>query len=247
MRFSYTALVLATLSIGQAIAGTVGHAHSRFHTKKTASPFADKRQEAALTTTDATTLLLILGFSAVGVNSYSDNGNAWIGTDGPYTNEFTNASGEDLILVIWGPDGSWVNAIQPLITYSLAPGACATISFAYGAIGAWAAIYPDTAMVDGQISNSWGEYTFSAAGVVDVSREVNMSGHPLSIVGPSCTANMETCVFVCATGNTCMTDYLLLNCENGSQPGANYGTYDGSPSGGCGGMGSGAALTTTFS
>jgi len=247
MRFSYTALVLATLSIGQAIAGTVGHAHSRFHAKKTTSPFADKRQVGALSATDATTLLSTLGFSAVGVNSYSDNGNTWIGTDGPYTNDFINASDEDLILVIWGPEGSWVNAIQPLITYSLAAGDSTTISFAYGAIGAWSAIYSDTAMVNGQISNTWGEFTFSETGVVDVSREVNMNGHPISIVGPSCTSNMDTCVFVCASATTCMTDYLLLNCANGSQPGANYGTYDGAASGGCGGMGSRAALTTTFS
>jgi hypothetical protein len=234
--FSRSALVLVAFFIGQAIAGTVGHSH--FHVKA---------QVEALTTADSTKLLSTLAFSALGVNSYTDNGNVWIGTDGPYTNDFTNVSGDDVILVIWGPDGSWVNTIQPLITYSLAPGANAIISFANGAIGAWSAIYSDTAIVNGQISNSWGEYTFSENGVVDVSREVNMNGHPMSIVGPTCTSNMDTCVFVCATGTVCITNYLLLNCENGSQPGANYGTYGGIPSGGCGGMGSGAALTTTFS
>jgi len=241
-----TALVLATLSIGQAIGATLGHAHSAYHAKKHASPYLDTRQSGALNALDSTKLLSTLAFSALGVNSYANNGGCWIGTDGPYTNTFTNYAGEDLILVIWGPEGSWVNAIQPLVTYSLASGASTVISFANGAIGAWSAIYSDTPMVNGQISNTWGEYTFSEEGVVDVSREVNMNGHSMSVVGPSCTTDMNTCVFVCSSGTVCITDYLLQNCENGSQPGANYGTYGGFPSGGCGGLGAAAALTTTF-
>ena len=188
-----------------------------------------------------------MGFSALGVNAVSNNGGVWIGMDGPYTNEFTNDSGEDLILVIWGPDASWVNAKQPLITASIAAGASTTISFASGAIGAWSAIYSDTVMSNGQISNTWGEYTFSVEGVVDVSREPNMSGHSMTIVGPQCTTDMNTCVFVCSSGNVCMTDYELLNCSAGSQPGAQYGTYGGYASGGCGGLGSGAALKTYLS
>jgi len=245
MRYS-TALVLATLSIGQAIAGTVGHAHSAFHAKKLASPYMDKRQSGALSAADSTKLLSTLAFSALGVNSYANNGGCWIGSDGPYTNTFTNSAGEDLILVIWGPEGSWVNAIQPLVTVSIASGESTVVSFADGAIGAWSAVYSDTPMVNGQISNTWGEYTFSEEGVVDVSREVNMDGHSMSIVGPSCTSDMDTCVFVCSTGTVCIVDYLLQNCDNGSQPGANYGTYGGYASGGCGGMGSAAALVTTF-
>jgi len=191
--------------------------------------------------------LTALGVGSLGINAVSNNGQAWIGSDGPYTNEFTNASGEDLILVVWGVAGSWINAVQPTITASLAAGASLTVSFADGASGAWTAIYSDTQLVNGQASNSWGEFTFGQWGVVDVSREVNMNGHAMSIVGPSCTTDMNTCVFVCSSGNSCITGYELLNCENGSQPGANYGTYDGAPSGGCGGMGASAALTTTFS
>ena len=102
-------------------------------------------------------------------------------------------------------------------------------------------------MVNGQISNTWLEHTFGPYGVVDVSREVNMAGHGISTVGPTCTTNMDTCVFTCPSGqNSCWTEYLLLNCENGSQGGANYGMYGGMPSGGCGGMGSWAALKTTL-
>ena len=172
---------------------------------------------------------------------------AWIGDDGSYTNNFTNNAGQDLILVIWGPDGSWVNVAAPLITLSMAPGASEIISFASGTSGAWSAVYADTEMVMGQVSNTWGEFTFSPTGVVDVSREVNMLGHGMSVVGPTCTTDMDTCVFVCASGDVCMTDYLLQNCDNGSQEGATYGLYGGFPSGGCGWNGaSSAALQTQF-
>jgi hypothetical protein len=137
---------------------------------------------------------------------------------------------------------------QPLVTIELPAGASQIISFASGSIGAWSAIYSDTTTYYGQIVNTWGEYTMSPMGVVDVSREVNMSGHTMSIAGPQCTTDMNTCVFVCGDGsNSCMTNYELLNCAAGSQPGAQYGTYGGFPSGGCGGLGDSAALTTTLS
>jgi len=184
---------------------------------------------------------------STGINALSQAGGVWIGTDGPYTNTFYNEAGQNIILVIWGPAASWINVQQPLITVSLPAGAQTMISFASGSIGAWSAIYPDTTLVNGQISNTWGEHTFSPAGVVDVSREPNMSGHPMTIVGPQCTSNMNTCVFVCSSGNVCMTDYQLLNCSPGSQPGAQYGTYSGAPSGGCGGLGNSANLQTYFS
>lgn len=188
-----------------------------------------------------------LGVASMGVNSASPNGQAWLGQSGPYQNEFSNGSGQDLILVVWGVAGSWINAVQPVITASIPAGQSVWVSFADGASGAWTAIYPDTQLVNGQASNTWGEYTFGNFGVVDVSREVNMNGHPMSIQGPSCTSDMNTCVFMCSSGSVCTFDYILVNCENGSQPGANYGTFDGAPSGGCGGMGSSATLKTTFS
>jgi len=249
MRYSMISLVLGTLAIGQAAAATMGHVHSSLHNhaRKHAEHMKNEaKRDTSLTDTDASKLTS-LGVIATGINSVAPTSNCWLGSEGPYTNEFSNASGEDIILVIWGPAGSWINAVPPLITVSLAPGDTTTVSFADGAIGAWTAIYPDTELINGQASNTWGEYTFGEWGVVDVSREVNMNGHPMSIVGPTCTSDMDTCVFVCSSGITCMVDYLLLACENGSQPGANYGLFDGSPSGGCGGMGSAAALTTTFS
>jgi len=246
MRCTFNSLVLATLAIGQAYAATVSHAHAHLHNAVRRHDHVEKRT-AALTDADAGKLTA-LGLGAMGINSYAPNGQAWLGQSGPYQNEFTNDSGEDLILLVWGVAGSWVNAVQPTITASIPAGQSVWVSFADGASGAWTAVYPDTQLVNGQASNTWGEFTFGQWGVVDVSREVNMSGHPMSIVGPTCTTDMDTCVFTCSGGvNTCMYDYLLQNCENGSQPGANYGTFAGSPSGGCGGMGSGATLKTTFS
>lgn len=317
MRCSYTALVLATATVGQVVAGPVNHAHAHrhFHAKKDTEleahvearrgwndinfatvaityssgqtwgePTAAAPAVAATTLTTSaaakvtpTTLsavasytpaassntntqvlgtiltatdlskLVSMGFKSAGVNAVSNNGGIWIGTGGAYTNKFINDSGEDLILVIWGPEGSWVNANVPLITCSISSGESTTISFASGSIGAWSAIYKDTQLADGQICNTWGEFTFSDDGVVDVSREVNMNGHTMEIVGPKCKTNMDTCVFVCSSGDVCTYDYELENCANGSQPGATYGLYGGSPSGGCGGLGSSASLTTTLS
>lgn len=101
-------------------------------------------------------------------------------------------------------------------------------------------------MVNGQISDTWGEGTFVPKySVVDVSREVNLNGRSMSIVGPTCTSDMNTCVFKCGGGAvTCLTGYELVNCATGSQEGANFGTYNGAPSGGCGGMGDSANLKT---
>ena len=210
------------------------------------------RDIANLLASDVSRLINDLGFTASGVNAMSSNGAVWIGSDGAYTNEFTNDSDESLILVVWGPWGSWVNKQQPQITLSLPAGAQTTLSFASGYSGAWTGIYSDTASVlksNGQVSNTWGEFTMSMYGVVDVSREVNMSGHVMSIVGPTCTSNMSTCVFTCPAGeNVCTTGFSLDNCNPATNPGAQSGVspFDGSPSGGCGGLGNSAHLKTSL-
>ena len=191
--------------------------------------------------------MLALGVTAIGTNSKTNNGAIWIGDDGSYTNEFSNTSGEDLILVCWGSQGSWVNAVVPLITVSIPSGGKTTLSFANGNSGACAAIYSDTKLENGQICNSWLEHTYGPSGVIDVSREVNMDGHTIEAVGPSCTTNMDTCVFVCDSGDSCLTGYTLKNCANGSQAGATYGQYDGADSGGCGGLGNAAKVKTCLS
>ena len=148
-----------------------------------------------LTSADSSRLSA-LGIPRAGVNAADSSGGVWLGSDGPYTNEFSNSAGEDIILVIWGPDASWVNAKTPLITVSIAKKATKIVSFASGSIGAWSAIYSDTKLVNGQISNTWGEFTMSPEGVVDVSREVNMNGHTMSVVGPSCSRSFLSMSFL---------------------------------------------------
>lgn len=192
-------------------------------------------------------LLSEMGFQSLGVNGDTPDNGVWLGDDGPYTNEYCNESGEDLILVIWGADGSWVNVKQPHITVSIENGTSTTVSFANGQSGAWSAIYPDTQMKDGQISNTWGEYTMNNFGVVDVSMLPNMKGKKMTIVGPSCVSNMETCVFQCDEGDICMTGYKLINCDPEQNPGAQAGLYEGAASGGCGGLGESAKLKTYLS
>jgi len=229
-----TAAVLATFLAGQAAAASL-HGHQHFHTKKEAQPSAAEVGVAKRDALTGTAISKLASLSVLpGLNAVTSDGTAWMGSEGAYTNNFTNNAGEDLILIIWGPAGSWVNVNEPLITLSMAPGESQEISFAEGLSGAWSAIYSDTETVDGQVSNTWGEFTFAPLGVVDVSREVNMNGHGMSVVQPMCTTDMDTCVFVCGSGDTCITDYVLQNCDNGSQQGAQYGLFDGFPSGGCG-------------
>jgi hypothetical protein len=141
-----------------------------------------------------------------------------------------------------------VSVNTPLITVSLPRAVSQTISFEVGLSGAWSAVYSDTiASYSGIITNTWGEFTFGEAGVVDVSRLPHMSGHPMSIVGPTCTADINTCVFLCNVGEVCMDNYTLQNCANGSQTGANFGYINGTESGGCGWNGAAsAALKTSF-
>jgi len=190
--------------------------------------------------------LLSLGFSSLGLNPTSQGNTPWVGTDGQFTNEFINQSEEDLVLTVWGPAGSWVNAIRPQLTLSIPHNSSQTVSFPVGWSGAWAPVFGSSKLLNGQIFDTWGEGTFNPPySVVDVSREVNMNGKSMSIVGPQCTTDMNTCVFKCAGDvEQCLTGYELVNCDSGSQAGANFGTYEGAASGGCGGMGNSAALKT---
>jgi len=247
MQFSTSLIALTALAVGQATAGTLNHRH--FHTPGSAEASPAQVEKRALLSPSVTSFLQGAGFKLLGANSATPNGNAWLGNDGPYTNDFTNNSTDTIILFVWSKTESFVSASQPLITVPIAPGAVQTVSFASGASGGWAPVYPDTKLSPyGQVDQTWGEYTFADQwSTVDVSREVNMSGKPMKIVTPQCVSDMETCVFKCTGGaNTCMTGYTLENCAAGSQPGAQVGTYAGAASGGRSGMGNSAKLTTYF-
>jgi len=192
--------------------------------------------------------LLALGFIAAATNPTS-GANAIVSSDGPYHAEITNDSGDDAIFVCWEGPSSWVNSIAPLITLSIGAGSTKSVSFSNSFSGACSVVYSDTKLVNGQVAETWFELTTGQYGTYDVSREVNMLGHSMSVVGPSCTSDMNTCVFKCSSGNSCMTGYELVNCANGSQKGATYGIDPNlnAPSGGCSGMGDSAKLAITLS
>ena len=195
---------------------------------------------------DVSSKLMKIGFKNLGQNSNTNNGQCWLGSDGPNTNVVKNGASEPIIVVVWGPVGSWMTdaAKAPLITVSLAPGQSQTISCA-DISGGMAALYGDTTLSPyGQVYNTWVEFTYGSWGTVNVSREVRMDGNPVSVVGSKCTTDMNTCVFTCKSGNTCgdVNTYQINNCgaQNNGQASA-----DGM-NGGCL-MGANAQLTTTFS
>ncbi|KAH6871417.1 hypothetical protein B0T10DRAFT_450427 [Thelonectria olida] len=198
-----------------------------------------------------------IGMAGQGTNAVSNNGNIWIGGDGPNTFTFTNQasspSNVPVTLILWDNppndyQSSFMNVRTPKISYSLPNvGNSVTISLANGVSGGWAALnnHATTISQYGQIYNTWGEFTTGSYATVDVSRLVNMGGNTMSVkVSTGCVSNMNTCVFTCYNGNTCGTSgsYQLVNCAAGSQPGASYGMYDGNPSGGCQGWSNGGHL-----
>jgi len=200
----------------------------------TASDVASDVVGAILTVVDEAKIIA-LGLISAGINALTSNENVWIGNDGEYIMEFHNSADEDIVLVVWGSDGSWVNAKQPFVTHTLTQGSNCTLSFASGVSGALSAIYSDTKLINGQISNTWLEFTTGQYGVVDISKEVNMSGRSVSVTTDSCVSDMTTCVFECQdkSATSCEYGYELVNCATGSQSGAQDGTYDGTDSGGC--------------
>lgn len=196
-----------------------------------------------------------------GANAGVPTSNAWIGSQGPYTNTFTNAAAEDAVLFCWGPAGSWINAVPPLISEPIAAGQSVTVSYAEGASGACAPVFADTSMVNGQLYQTWLEYTFAGVwSTYDVSREVNMNGRTISTVhkidgnfnGSSngCLTDMNTCVFKCSdpTAASCWYGYQLENCGASNGGGSGVDPTTGGASGGCNGISNGrATLVTTFS
>lgn len=252
MRTSTLLWSLAAVATGQASAASMSHghaaAHRRMHEVENEHYLEyEKRGDGHIQAQDLAHLKSI-GVISGGVNLEKQCDNVWIGNNGPYTNQFINKSGQQVVLVVWGVQASWVNAKQPEITVTIPADNKKTLSFSNGATGGWAVVGANTRLQNGQIFETWGEYTFGTYGVVDVSREVNMNGRSMAIHGPQCVSDMNRCVFVCPSGqNSCWQEYELKNCANGSQPGANYGMSYGKPSGGCGGMGSSAHLTTIIS
>jgi hypothetical protein len=173
----------------------------------------------------------------IGVNSKESCDTAWLGDDSNWKMNIRNQHSESIYVFCWGPEGSWVNVKTPAISIRLAPGEKQTVSFAEGFSGACThAGAGIDSLVNGQIANTWAEFTFKPTyGVFDVSREPKSFGTPISMQGSKCLSDMETCVFKCKEGeDSCTFGYTLHNCSesNGGGKGIDY-TGNGGDSGGC--------------
>lgn len=252
MKVSMSAAFVAALAATEVAAGAISHNHAAHHASLMKSHMEKRSalQKRSFMSDAASSLLTSLG-AQLGLNNVANDGtNPWIGADGPVTNTFINNGTEELTVINWGSWGSWINAVKPAITYSLAPGENVTVSYPTGAVGAWAPFSTNSKMIDGQVAEPWGEYSFTGQyATYDISREPNMgSSRQMEIRGPKCTANMNQCAFTCDSGNRCEFGYSLINClPNPSNPGAGTGTYGGAASGGCGGLGQTGSLTTYLS
>ncbi|KAK3936438.1 hypothetical protein QBC46DRAFT_366924 [Diplogelasinospora grovesii] len=190
-----------------------------------------------------------IGMAGMGINAGGNNGHVWVGGDGPNTITFWNRSPVRIIALLWNGDQSWVNVAAPQISWSLAPGQAVTISAANGVAGGFSALYNhQTTLRDGQVYNTWGEFSTGNSATVDISRLPNMSGSAMDArVGTGCVTNMNTCVFVCSNGqNRCggPGEYALINC---SGPNTAYGLDpNGQPGGGCQGWSNGGHIDVDF-
>lgn len=190
------------------------------------------------------------GIADQGINDIAPNNKIWIGNQGPNIFNFTNYRNEPISIILWesaNDSSSFVSSHRPLISYSLPNlGDSVLISLANNISGAWSYIerYKTSLTLWGQVSNTWGEFTTGRYATVDVSRLITMSGGCISVQTPTgCISDMENCSFHCKTGSSCglRDSYTLVNCEK-PQIGAHSGTFDGQPSGGCGGWDGGGTL-----
>ena len=195
-----------------------------------------------------------IGFLEQGLNPTTDPGTGlWIGNGGPNSFVISNTGGQPMSVIVWIQmagdfQASFPNARQMQVTYSLpTQNSTVTISMQNGISGALSFVQTGVTALSqfGQVGNTWGEFTSGTGATFDVSREVEMNGLPMSSRTPvGCVSDMNTCVFQCPAGQeSCETGYSLVNCDNGSQPGASSGTFDGAPSGGCQGWENGGVVT----
>ena len=254
--------VLATAVFGQAAIGaTLAHQHSHAHLHHKKAPVAEVAvEEKRGLLSDALSGILSSCLSRLevleGANEPFGEGSAiGLGGDGAFQIEFQNKSPEEVVVVVWSGHDQWssieameVRISQANITYPIAAGSSQIVSFDPDChtnsqiSGAFAAVYADTVVsYAGQISNTWGEFTFTTANefsTLDVSRLVNMAGNDMTIqTYPSkggnlaCTANMDTCAYVCADGSTSCPGGSMTSCSGAGTTAGNWGA-----DGGCSGM-----------
>lgn len=206
--------------------------------------------------------LSTIGMFAQGINSQSDNGIIWLGNSGPNVFSIGNIAAIPLTVVVWYQNdnpidygSSFMAARQPYITYSLEVGQTFEISLANGVSGGMAAVDRGvtTLTPDGQIFQTWVEFTTGNYATMDITREVNMGGDHVNAItsgsGGNCGMSVDQCAYVCNTGNQCGTagSYTLLDCLPGSQAGAAGAFVDGEWTGGCQGWSNGGSAIIAFS
>lgn len=147
-----------------------------------------------------------------------------------------------------------MDARTPKITYSLpSQGSAVVVSIDNEVPGGWSTVYNYTTTLTeyGQMNNTFGEFNTGIFATTDVSRLVNMVGHPMTVVvkGSGCRSDMQTCVYMCAEEGviTCGRErsYRLENCQG--QPGAVVSNdEEGNPTGGCQGWSNGGHVDVIF-
>jgi len=187
----------------------------------------------------------------IGKNDKSNNGGIWIGSDSKWGMEVTN-NGEDAVYYCWRENqftGMSVNAFQPDISVGIKKGQTVKLSFAENVPAACAPVTAsgNLAMFGG-VDNTWAEVTFGQFGAFDVSRNVNMNGCSISMVGSKCTSDMSTCVFKCQDENakSCEKGYKLDNCQAGNGGGQGYDPIMQGVGGGCAMSSSGEWIKVSF-
>lgn len=241
----------ATLALAGAAAAAPHVGHAAFHKKDgiadMVSSVMDNVNELI---SDSVSVLSKMGAMAA-VNSLTATPDSWIGattTGNAVTNTVVNNAGKDGYWMCWGAGASWVNVKAPTLAVKVPAGQNVTVSHAKpqdgsSNTGACGMAFADTKLVNGQLSQSWMEFTFGSgqwsSSTYDLSMEVNMNGHNMTIAGDKCTSDLTRCSFHCVNGaDSCMDagSYDLINCAKGSQEGANIGSYAGAVSGGCQGI-----------
>ncbi|KAI0482541.1 hypothetical protein GGR56DRAFT_192849 [Xylariaceae sp. FL0804] len=268
MLFTKVAAVAASFGLAAA-----HPSHQKFH----ASKRAEAKRAASFSLKSAITTLTSglfmedaehmakIGMAYQGVNAaaQSDSTPIWLGTDGPNIFSFSNTAEVPVNVVMWymaagDYQSSFMNAEQPMITKSLDAGETFSASLANDISGGLSVLYNrvSTLTTDGQLNNTWAEFTTGEYATVDVSRLVNQIGNPLTATvtkgnDPGCVSDFEKCVFVCkdTNVNSCGAagEVKLVNCEADSQPGANAYDADGdAPQGGCAGWSNGGTVEITI-
>jgi len=258
----------ATLAMAGAAAAAPHVGHAAFHEKKDflsdISNIASGNLVNDLSTLMSDAVKVLTGLQAKSaVNSKTPTADTWIGgaTEGnAVVNEIVNQGDSDVVFTCWGNQGSWINAVAPTIAVTVPAHQNMTISHAVGQdgasnSGACAAIFPDTKLVNGQVAETWLEFTYGASewssSTFDLSKEVYMLGNNMTAEVDGCKSDFDHCSFHCvdASATSCWEagSYFIKNCEKDSQKFAQSGTYAGAASGGCGGISNtGITKMTTY-